>query len=144
MAKTLIVYGSTTGNTEMVAEQIMEHLEAHNPVMQDVADTNPEDFQNYEVIIIGSSTWDDGLLQTDFREFAEDLDIDLSDKKVAVFGLGDASYPAFCEAASILEELVGKLNGELLIEPLKIDGFPDEEENEEKVKIWCSNIRKKI
>lgn len=144
MAKILIVYGSTTGNTEMVAEQIMDHLEAHNPVMQDVADTQSEDLEKYDAIIMGSSTWDDGLLQTDFREFAKNLSADLSNKKIAVFGLGDSSYPDFCEAASLLEELVAKQGGELIIESLKIDGFPDEEENEEKIKVWSETIASKL
>ncbi len=144
MAKMLIVYGSTTGNTEMVAEQIMENLEEHSPTLQDVADTSPADFEDYDVIIMGSSTWDDGLLQADFRDFVEEIDADLSGKKIAVFGLGDSSYPAFCEAAGLLEEVIGKLNGELMIESLKVDGFPDEEENEEKIKVWTENIKKKL
>ena len=144
MAKVLIVYGSTTGNTEMVAEQIMDLLEDSNPEMKDVADVSPNDFEQYDLMIWGSSTWDDGLLQADFREFVEDNELNLSGKKIAVFGLGDSSYPDFCEAAALLEEVVSKSGGELLLESLKLDGFPDEEENEEKVKIWCSNIRKKI
>ena len=144
MAKTIVIYGSTTGNTEMVAEQIVEHLEDHEISMQDVADTEANDLLEYDLIIMGASTWDDGLLQADFREFAENTEIDLSGKKVAVFGLGDNSYPAFCESAALLEEFVNKLGGELIVEPLKIDGFPDEEENEEKVGIWCANIAAKL
>lgn len=144
MAKTLVVYGSTTGNTEMVAEQITELMEEQEPTLQDAADTSPEDLKAHEIIIMGASTWDDGLLQADFRDFVENLDVDLSGKKVAVFGLGDSSYPAFCEAAGILEDVVGKLSGELVVESLKIDGFPDEEENEEKVKTWVENLKKKL
>ena len=49
MANILIVYGSTTGNTEMVAKIIMEQLTSHKPVMQDVADTSPEDLTKYMV-----------------------------------------------------------------------------------------------
>ena len=85
MAKLLIIYGSTTGNTEMVAEQVADQLDAHNPVLQDIADTQPKDLSNYDAIIMGSSTWDDGLLQTDFRDFAENLNVDLSGKKIAGF-----------------------------------------------------------
>ncbi|HQM15680.1 MAG TPA: flavodoxin domain-containing protein [Candidatus Woesebacteria bacterium] len=144
MAKLLIIYGSTTGNTEMVAEQVADQLDAHNPVLQDIADTQPKDLSNYDAIIMGSSTWDDGLLQTDFRDFAENLNVDLSGKKIAVFGLGDSSYPDFCEAASLLEELVAKNKGELLVEPLKIDGFPDEEENESKIRAWCDSLVSKL
>ncbi len=144
MSKVLIIYGSTTGNTEMVAEQIADHLEEHAPVTQDVADTKPEDLLGYDLLVMGSSTWDDGLLQTDFREFADELKVDLSGKKIAVFGLGDSSYPAFCEAANLLEEMVESTGAELLLDSLKLDGFPDDEENEEKIKTWCTNIMTKI
>lgn len=144
MADVLIVYGSTTGNTEMVAEQVMELLEGKDVTLKDVADVTPEELGEFEAVIMGSSTWDDGLLQADFRDFAEDLDVSLSGKKMAVFGLGDSSYPAFCEAAGLLEEVVAKLGGELIVESLKIDGFPDEEENEEKVKVWVGNLKKKL
>lgn len=144
MTSVLVAYGSTTGNTEMVAEQVVDCLEGLEPKLEDIADVNSADLTSYDILILGSSTWDDGLLQADFREFAENLDVDLSGKKVAVFGLGDSSYPDFCEAANILEEVVTKLGAELLVESLKIDGFPDEEQNEEKVKAWCKKIQAKL
>lgn len=140
MANILLVYGSTTGNTEMAAEQIAENLSAHQVEMQDVADTAPEDLEGAEVLILGSSTWDDGLLQQDFRDFAENLSVDLSGKKVAVFGLGDSNYPDFCEAATILEKKVAELGGQLMIEPLRVDGFPDEAENEDKINQWSEEL----
>ncbi len=144
MAKILIVYGSTTGNTEMVAEQIGDSLEQYKPKLQDVTDTKPEDLTQADVLILGSSTWDDGLLQTDFREFAKDLKIDLSGKKLALFGLGDTNYPEFCAAAHTLEEIFTKLGGELLVETMKIDGFPDEDANQQKIDQWCEQVKSAI
>lgn len=144
MANILIIYGSTTGNTEMVAETIKEQLTSHNPVLQDVSDTSPEDLTEYDVLVLGSSTWDDGLLQQDFRDFVEKLDIDLSGKKLAIFGLGDKNYPDFCKAAPILESAFIKLGGKTIIETMKIDGFPDEAENEDKIKQWCADLQTKL
>jgi flavodoxin I len=144
MSKILIVYGSTTGNTEMVAEQIMDSLKNHEVSLQDAADTSPEDLTKYDVLVLGSSTWDDGLLQQDFRDFVEGLEIDLTDKKLAIFGLGDSNYPDFCEAADILEKIFTKLGGETIVATLKIDGFPDEEENEQKIEAWCQALSQKI
>ena len=141
MPNILIVYGSTTGNTEMVAEQLAKQLETYSPKMQDITDTKPEDLQQYEVIIAGASTWDDGLLQTDFRDFAEGLTVNLAGKKMAVFGLGDSNYPEFCKAADILKQTFTSLGAELLVEPLKIDGFPDEEENEQKLNQWGEQVK---
>lgn len=144
MAKTLIVYGSTTGNTEMVAETILEHLEDHDVTLQDVADTNPEELNDYENLVLGSSTWDDGLLQQDFRDFVEGLDLDLSGKKLAIFGLGDSNYPEFCTAPEILEETFTNLGGETIVPHLRIDGFPDEEENEQKIEAWAEKLAKQL
>jgi flavodoxin I len=109
-----------------------------------VADTNPEDLTKYDVLVLGSSTWDDGLLQQDFRDFVEGLEVDLTGKKLAIFGLGDSNYPDFCEAADILEETFTKLGGKTIVATLKIDGFPDEEENEQKIKAWCQELSQKI
>jgi flavodoxin I len=144
MANILIAYGSTTGNTEMVAEQIEGLLEAYNPKLQDITSCSPEDLTAYDILILGASTWDDGLLQSDFRDFVKDLKIDLSGKKLAIFGLGDTSYPEFCESANILEEIFTKLGGELLVETLKIDGFPDDSENVEKIEQWCEQIKSQL
>ena len=144
MANMLIIYGSTTGNTEMVAETIKEQLTSHNPVLQDVSDTSPEDLTKYDVLVLGASTWDDGLLQQDFRDFITDLNVDLSDKKLAIFGLGDKNYTSFCESASILEATFVKLGGKTIIEAMKINGFPDETENEDKIKQWCTDLQTKL
>ena len=144
MANMLIIYGSTTGNTESVAETIKKQLASHNPILQDVADISSEDLIKYDVLVLGASTWDDGLLQQDFRDFVENLDVDLSGKKLAIFGLGDKNYPNFCEAAPILEATFTKLGGQKIIETMKIDGFPDEEKNKEKIERWCVDLQTKL
>lgn len=145
--KILILYGSTTGNAEMVAEQIQDNLADHETDLMDVAEASVDVLNDYEAIVAGSSTWDDGLLQQDFRDFAEDLkeaSPDMSDKKVTVFGLGDSNYPDFCEAANLLEELFSKFGSTKVGETLKIDGFPDEEENEQKIDDWSEAVAKKL
>lgn len=144
MPKILILYGSTTGNTEMVAEQIMSCLEEHEVDLQDVADASQEDLASYDLLVVGASTWDDGKLQQDFRDFVDGLDVDLSDKKAAVFGLGDSTYPDFCKAAPILEQIFTNLGAKLVVDALKIDGFPDEVENEEKIDAWSQELAKQI
>lgn len=144
MPSILIVYGSTTGNTEMAAEQIMNNLSDHSPELQDVADTDPEDLQEYDILILGSSTWDDGLLQQDFRDFVDGLDVDLNGKKLAIFGLGDTNYPDFCEAAGILEQTFTGMGGTTMVETLRIDGFPDESDNEAKIDAWSKKIAEQL
>ncbi len=148
MNNILIAYGSTTGNTEITAEQIAEQLqdqEGQAVKIQDIVDTDIKDLKAADVLILGASTWDDGVLQADFQEFIDNIDdVDLSDKKIAIFGLGDSSYPKFCVSADILEEAFTNFGGELLVDNLKIDGFPDEEENQQKVEEWCQEIKAEL
>jgi len=56
------------------------------------------------VLVLGASTWDDGLLQQDFRDFVENLDADLSGKKLAIFGLGDKIIQIFVKQLQFLKQ----------------------------------------
>lgn len=141
MANILLVYGSTTGNAESVAQQISQGLADQNPTIKNVTDTKAEDLLAADWLILGSSTWDDGQLQPDFRDFVGDLNVNLAGKKIAVFGLGDSSYPDFCQAATILEQTFTDLGGQKMIETLRIDGFPDDEANQTKINDWLIQLK---
>ena len=66
------------------------------------------------------------------EDFHEDLEnIDLSGKKVAVFGSGDTAYELFCEAVTIFEERLVERGAELVQEGLKIELAPEDEEDVE-------------
>jgi len=91
MAKARIFYGSSTGNTQRIAEQIEEELGDLIESVTDIAKASPDDVASAEALILGVSTWEDGQLQEDWADFFPDLDgIDLGGKTVALFGLGDA------------------------------------------------------
>jgi flavodoxin I len=91
MAKARIFYGSSTGNTQRIAEQIEEELGDLIESVTDIAKASPDDLASAEALILGVSTWEDGQLQEDWADFFPDLDgIDLGGKTVALFGLGDA------------------------------------------------------
>ncbi|AGW13444.1 flavodoxin [Megalodesulfovibrio gigas] len=134
MPKALIVYGSTTGNTEGVAEAIAKTLnsEGMETTVVNVADvTAPGLAEGYDVVLLGCSTWgDDEIeLQEDFVPLYEDLDrAGLKDKKVGVFGCGDSSYTYFCGAVDVIEKKAEELGATLVASSLKIDGEPDSAE----------------
>ncbi len=91
MAKARIFYGSSTGNTQRIAEQIAEELGDLIESVTDIAKASPDDLASAEALILGVSTWEDGQLQEDWDDFFPELDgMDLSGKTVALFGLGDA------------------------------------------------------
>jgi flavodoxin short chain len=128
MTKTIIVYGSTTGNTLTVAERIEETLKKYNGNVElvEVTDVQPSDLASYDLILLGCSTWGDGELQDDFIPFEDSMaEISLKEKKAACFGPGESDYPLFCEAVNILESRLESCGATLVTEGLKIDGDVD-------------------
>lgn len=108
MPETILIYGSDTHNTREVAELILAYLGPHVE-MQDIAKTSVGDFMAPSHFILGIPTWYDGELQGDWEQFLDKFDqIDLNDKKVAIFGLGDqVGYPyTFLDAMGILYDKV--------------------------------------
>ncbi|MCK5906341.1 MAG: flavodoxin, partial [Flavobacteriales bacterium] len=83
-----IFYGSSTGNTGDAAKAIQNKI--GDAKIFDVSDVKAEDLNDFSNIILGTSTWGAGDLQDDFEDFLDGVDsIDLSGKKVALFGMGD-------------------------------------------------------
>lgn len=102
-----IFYGSTMGTTESVAQEIATRLQVNGNDVHNVADADVAETDKYDTLILGSSTWGCGELQDDWYSFLEQLKTrDLSGKKVALFGCGDAgSYPdTFCDAVGLIYE----------------------------------------
>ena len=144
MATALIVYGSTTGNTEIVAEQISDVLKEKDieVTMKNVVDAKVEELGNgYDLTLLGSSTWGDDEVefQEDFEPFFEELDkAQLKEKKVAIFGCGDSSYEHFCGAVDLLEEKMEDLGVKMIGEPLRIDGDPEDSSSD--ITDWATEV----
>jgi len=123
MAQIGIFYGSSTGNTEFIAEKIQE-LIGDNAELYNVDAATKDDIKQYPYLIIGTSTWGIGDMQDDMEDFAEILETcDLKDKKIALFGLGDQdTYPgSFVDGIGALyDKLKGKTQ---IIAPWPITGY---------------------
>lgn len=115
MAKIGLFFGSTTGNTEDIAERIQKEFGGDDVVaLHEISDIEEDEFSEYENIIIASPTWDIGQLQSDWEGYYPELDeIDFSGKKVAYFGSGDQVGYAdnFQDAMGILESKISELGG---------------------------------
>jgi len=82
--------------------------------LYDISKAEPTDFVPYIYIIIGCPTWNIGELQSDWKDFCDQLDnIDFNGKRIACFGTEDqVGYPnTFENAIGILEEKVSELGG---------------------------------
>lgn len=105
MAKIGVFYGSSTGYTSELAQKVAKALgaEAH---CYDISCLEPSLLNNYDLLVLGSSTWGIGDLQDDWEGFLPKIKgLDLSGKAVALFGCGDAdSYEdSFCEALAVIK-----------------------------------------
>jgi len=85
-----LFYGSTTCYTEMVAEKIQAQLGADTIDLINIKETPLIECLQYDILIFGISTWDYGELQEDWEEQWQAVsDLDLSEKIVALYGMGD-------------------------------------------------------
>ncbi|MBD3280046.1 flavodoxin [Candidatus Dojkabacteria bacterium] len=140
--KAIVVYGSTTGNTEEVANYVVNGLKdaGHAVTLKNVMDANPGELKDYDLVALGSSTWNEGELQDDFIPFYEQMDeVDLKGKKAIVFGCGESIYDNFCTAVDILEKKLKELGAEIVADSFKIDG--DIGEYLPKVQEWASKVK---
>lgn len=122
MSKTIVVYGSSTGTCESIAQTIASKLGAE---VIAVSDLTAEQLAEADNILLGSSTWGAGELQDDWYDGIEIVKkADLSGKKVAVFGCGDsASYSdTFCSAMKELYDAAQEA-GSTLVGAVSTDGY---------------------
>ena len=121
--KAKIIYGSDTGNTEVIAEDLVKLLGEHEVLTVD--ELEESDWEGNELYILGIPTWYDGELQSDWEDYLDDFQkIDFTGKTVAVFGLGDQVGYAewFCDGVGILADIVEK-NGGKVIGNWPTDGY---------------------
>ena len=128
MSKVLIVYGSSTGNTESIAEAIQKQLEAkgHEVESKNAADVTAAGMADgFDAVLMGCSAWgvDEVELQDDFAPLADEFDaMGLKGKKVAAFASGDSSYENFCGAVDVIEAGAKGAGAEIIAGGLKVEG----------------------
>ncbi|WP_207063376.1 flavodoxin FldB [Motiliproteus sp. SC1-56] len=163
--KIALFYGSTTGNTEDVAEQIQRTLGLERVDLYDIADEPLSHASGYEHLIMGIPTWDYGEIQSEWEDIWDELDhLELSGKTVALFGLGDQiGYGEwFLDAMGLLHDKLvergAKLVGYWPVEGytfeaskaltedgthfvgLAVDEDGQHELTEERVQRWCQQV----
>lgn len=166
MKKIGLFYKTDTGKTTLVAKEIQKEFGNGVEVLP-IENAWQKDFENYDHIIAGTSTWFDGELPVYWDEMIPELKtLNLKNKKVALFGLGDQmNYPDnFADGIGILAEvlkdagatLVGltspkdyKFNHSGALKNNKLQGLVIDIENQpEKTKIrikaWCEQLKKEF
>lgn len=109
-----IIFGSDGGATRGVASKISKKCQGRSV---DIKNATTDDFENCHLLILGSPTYGDGTLQTDWEDNIDTLrSANLKGKKVALFGTGDqATYPlSFQDAMGILYDEVSALGANVI------------------------------
>ena len=140
MKKALIIYGSTTGNTESMSEIVGAGLKAADMEVEikEVTNAKISDLTAYDLVLMGCPAYgDDEIeLQDDFADFYDQMDgIKLEGRKFAVFAPGDTSYEHFCGSVDLLEGKIEELGGTLVVEGLKVEGDPSDSDSD--IKEWA-------
>ncbi len=126
MNKIGLIYGSDAGATQDVCERLVNILGKDNVDLIDVSKSSTDEISAYNNLILASSTWGAGDLQSDWEDFEDKLDkIDFTGKTIAILGLGDQDgYPdTFAEAITLLYDKVktGNIIGQTSTEGYKYD-----------------------
>merc|ERR1712216_436255 len=154
-----LFYSTSTGNTEAAADWIKQKFGGEI--------TDLSDLEGYSSLIVGAPTWntgaDEGRSGTAWDEVLDEIkDLDLSGKKVAVFGCGDSSSYGdyFCDAIEEVYSTMKDAGATMVgfVDPSGYDfaesksvidgkfcGLPLDEDNEsdmteERVAAWCAQI----
>ena len=96
MKTTIVIYGSSTGSCQSIAETIASKLGVE---AVDVTSINDDTIASHDNLILGTSTWGAGEMQDDWYDGVKTLkSAGLAGKTVALFGCGDSeSYSdTFC------------------------------------------------
>ena len=122
MKSTIVIYGSSTGSCQSIAETIASKLGAE---AIDVANLDNDVIANHDNLILGTSTWGAGEMQDDWYDGVKTLKAaGLAGKTVALFGCGDSeSYgDTFCGGMDEIYTAV-KDKGVKIIGQVSTDGY---------------------
>lgn len=139
MKKIAVVYWSGTGNTEKMANTIVDSANAKGA---DVSLIFSDDFSatkmnDYDKIAFGCPAMGDEVLEEDsFEPMFTECEKDLSGKNIAIFGSYEWNNGEWME---MWEERVKKAGANLIYPPLAAYDYPDDEALEK-----CKELGEKL
>jgi len=124
--KALIIYGSTRGNTRLVATRMPSNLHFDADVRNVTSLEDSSVLRRYDLLLFLASTWGDGELQVDMEQFFVRQHIDLAGKHYAICELGNYyGYDDFeFGALRVMQHQLQQWGGREFIEPLCMDSLP--------------------
>ena len=167
MKKIGLFYGTSTAKTATIAKKVKAAFGDAKIDVIPVEDAWEKDFEEFDNIIVGVSTWFDGELPNYWDEVKPELEsLDMKGKKIAIFGLGDQKkYPEnFIDGIGLLAETFestgAKIVGQTSTEGyefersralrdgkflgLAIDFENQQSKTDERVKKWVEQLKKEF
>lgn len=141
----LVLVGTQTGNSELVAAAVTDHLAllGFTSHVVDMADAYPEMLAEYAQLIAVLCTWAEGTFPDNAKDFAlalDRLELPLAGLSFGVVGLGDHDYdPFFLTAADDLDRMLTARDARQAAPRLEIDGIPNARHYEE-TRAWTERL----
>lgn len=161
MKSTVVVFGSSTGTCQAIAEKIAGKLGAD---VVDAASMSEDTIKSHDNLILGTSTWGAGEMQDDWYDGVKTLkSAGLTGKTVAIFGCGDCeSYgDTFCGGMKELYDAAVEAGATVLpgvstdgytfddsdavvdgsFVGLALDDVNEEDKTDERIDAWLETIK---
>ena len=129
-----VVWGSTSGHTEYVADVLADVFRSNEPTHHVEAARaevlQPSDLFDADLLVLASSTWNTGGVEGQLNPHMQQLlhkrdeSQTLAGRQCACVGLGDHRYYYRARAADLLEQFVHDCSGRLAVPTLKIVDDP--------------------
>lgn len=167
MKNICVIYGSSTGTCQGLAEKIGQQLGVQDDGMIDVQNMSADVVNKYDVLILGTSTWGAGEMQDDWYDGVKVLkQAGLQGKAVAVFGCGDSeSYSdTFCggmaELYNAAKDAGATMMGEVATDGynfddseavvdgkfvgLALDEVNEDDKTDSRIEAWVEELKKNL
>lgn len=121
-----VLYGTESGNAEMVADDIASAFggQGFETATSELTDVDVSDLLDMELAVFVTSTYGEGGLPETATEFFDGLTAtrpDLSGLRFAAFGLGDSIYETFNNGIETIRGVLLELGAEQVGETAKHD-----------------------
>lgn len=127
-----ILFGSQTGTAETLCKKAAKQLKAANcePKILDMGEVSVEELAMIENLLIITSTYGEGEPPDNAMSLHEALMGDaapsMATVNYSVLGLGDSSYPDFCQCSKDFDTRLEALGAKRVAPMVEVDGDPDD------------------